>query len=153
VYSQVIPWPVLIKLYLVFFFWIGVNQLRTLAAHRYAGDGDPLNYCEQLLDTNTFPNGGVMPELWAPLGMRYHALHHLVPSLPYHAMGEAHRRLMSSLPADSPYHRTVQSGLWAVVLTMVTHRLPRRGDAAAPPDSTDAQPFGAAAQGLFTGRL
>jgi fatty acid desaturase len=38
--------------------------------------------------------------------MRFHALHHLFPSLPYHALGAAHRRLMARLPPDSPYRLT-----------------------------------------------
>ena len=47
--------------------------------------------------------------------MRYHALHHLLPSLPYHAMGTAHRRLMSCLPEDSPYRMTIRPSLWAAI--------------------------------------
>jgi fatty acid desaturase len=52
-------------------------------------------------------------ELWAPVGLRYHALHHLFPSLPYHNLGKAHRRLMRELPADSPYRQTESPHLWA----------------------------------------
>jgi len=70
-----------------------------------------VTYLEQLLDSNTVPGHPILTELWAPLGMRYHALHHVVPSLPYHNMGIAHRRLMSTLPADSPYRRTIRTGL------------------------------------------
>jgi fatty acid desaturase len=53
------------------------------------------------------------------VGLRYHALHHVFPTMPYHALPEAHRRLMSHLPADSPYRRTEEGtllgalrGLW-----------------------------------------
>jgi fatty acid desaturase len=42
------------------------------------------------------------------VGLRYHALHHLFPSLPYHSLGIAHRRLMAQLPADSPYRGTIR---------------------------------------------
>jgi hypothetical protein len=45
-----------------------------------------------------------------PVGLRYHGLHHLLPSLPYHSLGIAHRRLMAQLPADSPYRSTIRGG-------------------------------------------
>jgi fatty acid desaturase len=50
-----------------------------------------------------------------PVGLRFHALHHLFPSLPYHNLAAAHARLMAALPADSPYRRTVSSGLWTTI--------------------------------------
>ena len=57
-------------MYLVVLLWVMVNQVRTLAAHRYATDADrPGSYVDQLLDTNTFPNGTWLPELWAPVGL------------------------------------------------------------------------------------
>ena len=59
-------------------------------------------------------DGVIIPELFVPLGLRYHALHHLFPQLPYHALGRAHRRLMKELPAGSDYHQTVRSGIGAI---------------------------------------
>ena len=112
---EIVPVIVLVKTYLVFLAWIGLNQLRTLTAHRYGYDGEHSSHMDQALDSNTFPNGWILPELWAPVGLRYHALHHVLPSLPYHAMGAAHRRLVERLPADSPYRQTLQPGLWAAV--------------------------------------
>jgi len=105
----------ILKTYAVFLFWIGLNQLRTLAAHHYASGGMPQSYAGQALDSSTFADGVFLPELWAPVGMRYHALHHILPALPYHTMREAHRRLMGSLPVDSPYRKTLQPGLLSVV--------------------------------------
>jgi len=118
-----LPLAVAGKTYLVFLLWIGLNQLRTLAAHRYGNQPDrSVSYVEQLLDTNTFPRGRWMPELWAPVGLRYHALHHLLPMMPYHALAEAHARLVSRLPAGSPYHRTIRPGLWPVLTAMLRDR-------------------------------
>ena len=48
----------------------------------------------------------VFTSLIAPVGLRYHALHHHLPSLPYHSLGAVHRALVAELPPDSPYHRT-----------------------------------------------
>ena len=114
---------VLGKIYLVTLLWIAINQVRTLVAHRYANDPDsPATYVDQLLDTNTFPHGKWLPELWAPVGLRYHALHHLLPMLPYHAMRDAHGLLMARLPAASPYHQTVSPGLWPALTEVLRER-------------------------------
>ena len=50
-----------------------------------------------------------------PVGLRYHALHHLFPALPYHRMGTAHRRLMQPLPPDSPYRAFNRASFAAAV--------------------------------------
>lgn len=90
-----------------------LNHLRTLGAHRYRHRREEVSFLEQLLDSVNYPSSLWTAELWAPVGLRYHALHHLFPSLPYHNLGEAHRRLMRELPADSPYRQTESPHLWA----------------------------------------
>ncbi|WP_076070921.1 fatty acid desaturase family protein [Sphingomonas montana] len=80
-----------------------LNQVRTLAAHLWEGDGTPFDVTAQYLDSVNVPPPALLPMLWAPVGLRYHALHHLLPGIPYHALGEAHRRLSASLPTGSPY--------------------------------------------------
>ena len=110
-----IPLSAIAGTYLLFAFWMFVNQLRTLVSHRYvSGGAAPVSYLDQVLDTRTFIRGRVWPHLWAPLGLRYHALHHLLPAMPYHSMGAAHRRLVVALPEGSPYHQTFAPGLWPV---------------------------------------
>ncbi|HWL73233.1 MAG TPA: fatty acid desaturase, partial [Burkholderiaceae bacterium] len=49
----------------------------------------------------------------------YHALHHLFPSLPYHNLARAHRRLMAELPADNLYRQTVYPSYWSVIRQLV----------------------------------
>src|SRR6202012_2870775 len=79
-----------------------------LAAHGYRNTGAPITFVEQIEDSNTVPGHPLLTELLFPVGLRYHSLHHLLPSLPYHALGVAHRRLMEQLPADSPYRGTIR---------------------------------------------
>ena len=92
-----------------------VNQLRTLVAHLWENEGDPMTVTAQYLDSVNVPPPGVLPELWAPVGLRYHALHHLLPSVPYHALGQAHARLIATLDVNSPYHRGNYPGMTPLV--------------------------------------
>lgn len=101
----------LLQGYFVAVAMVFMNNIRTLGAHRWTGDGRELTFEEQLLDSCNYPYRAILTELWGPVGTRYHALHHLLPSLPYHNLGIAHRRLMAALPADSPYRETVRVSL------------------------------------------
>jgi fatty acid desaturase len=100
-----------------------VNQFRTVVAHRFASEGGELDVVGQLTDTVNIP-GGLLTGLWAPVGLRYHALHHWLPDLPYHALPEAHRRLLAALPPEAPYRGVQERGfpaafaaLWAAPRT------------------------------------
>ena len=93
---------------------LSLNFIRTLCLHHYLNDEGQLSYLRQLQDSITLPGNLIFTELFVPLGLRYHALHHLFPQLPYHALGRAHRRLIKELPAGSDYHQTVRSGIGAV---------------------------------------
>jgi fatty acid desaturase len=96
-----------------------INQVRTLVAHLWENDGEAISVTRQYLDSVNVPPPGILPELWAPVGLRYHAIHHLLPSLPYHALGEAHRRLVATMPAGGTYSRGNHKGLTALVLRLI----------------------------------
>lgn len=90
-----------------------LNSLRTLAAHAYRNPPDhKLDAAGQFLDSVNIPGHRFLTALWAPVGLRYHATHHLFATLPYHHLREAHRRLASRLSARDLYLQTVRASLW-----------------------------------------
>jgi fatty acid desaturase len=95
-----------------------VNYARTLAAHRYENEDAELDDIGQLLDSVNLMGGSWLTGLSAPVGLRYHALHHFMPALPYHSLGKVNRALLEELPEGSPY-RVAQSASIATALKLL----------------------------------
>ena len=110
----VLPWKALLIWYMVSTLILLINGLRTVAAtHCYRNPaGHVLEFSEQFLDSVTVPGNPVTTGLWAPVGLRYHSVHHLFPGMPYHNLGKAHHRLMRDLPQNSVYRLTLRKSLW-----------------------------------------
>jgi len=85
------------------------NQLRTLVAHLWENDGEAMTVTAQYLDSVNVPR--MFAGVWAPVGLRYHATHHLLPSLPYHSLAEAHRRIAAHLGAGSTFDGANYAGM------------------------------------------
>ena len=115
-----------------------INQFRTLAAHLWDSDGEPVSVAGQYLDSVNVPPPGLLPALWAPVGLRYHALHHLLPGVPYHALAEAHRRLAAALPPESDYHLAHHRGPGRLIVRLATASALRRRPPRAEPTSGPA---------------
>jgi fatty acid desaturase len=95
-----------------------LNQIRTLVAHLWVNDGEAMTVTGQYLDSVNVPPPALLSPLWAPVGLRYHALHHLLPSVPYHSLGEAHRRLLTRLGTGSTYNQANYPGLVPLVVRL-----------------------------------
>jgi len=105
----------LLKAYLLLAFALALNWVRTLAAHGFGNRGDRMTYVEQMSDSINITGQTWLTMFLFPVGLRYHALHHLFPALPYHNLGTAHRRLTEQLPPDAPYHATGRASYFAVI--------------------------------------
>jgi fatty acid desaturase len=126
--------PLLVQAYSTSVVLVLLNSIRTLAAHRWHSTGEEGRFLDQMLDSVTIDNDSPLAVLINPVGLRYHATHHLFPSLPYHNLRAAHKRLMAQLPADSPYRRTVAHSISATIADLVRrasrHQPRTAGDAA-----------------------
>jgi fatty acid desaturase len=88
-----------------------INQVRTLLAHGYENEGATMDTEAQLLDSINLRGWSFLTILVAPVGLRFHALHHYLPFIPYHSLGLVHRRLLAELPQNAPYRATVRDGV------------------------------------------
>lgn len=112
------PIPLLVQGYPTGVVLVLMNCLRTLASHRWWNEGREVTFVEQMLDSVTFDNDSLPAVILNPVGLRYHATHHLFPSMPYHNIRTAHKRLLERLPPDSPYRRTVAHSIWPIIANL-----------------------------------
>ncbi len=111
--AGVLPVQFLLLWYVAVIFVLFLNSLRTLAAHAYRNPaGHKLSFWEQYLDSVNVPGNQFLTSLWAPVGLRYHATHHLFPNMPYHHLGRAHRVLKEELSESELYMQTSRTSLW-----------------------------------------
>lgn len=114
----VIAWVVLFKGLVLVGLTLGLNWVRNLAAHSYSNRGERMSLAAQFSDSINITGQTWLTVLMFPVGLRYHALHHLFPYLPYHNLGKAHARLMAQLPAGSPYHATSCNSFFVAVANL-----------------------------------
>ena len=113
--TQFLGWKPLLVALAILSLTATLNQLRTLVAHLWENEGEPMTVTAQFLDSVNVPPPGLIAEVWAPVGLRYHALHHLMPSMPYHDLPEAHRRLARELGVGSTYEGANHPGMFTLV--------------------------------------
>lgn len=125
--TQLIGWHPLLVALVIFSVVAVLNQLRTLVAHLWENEGEAMTVTAQFLDSVNVPPPGRIAEIWAPVGLRYHALHHLMPSMPYHSLPECHRRLVKELGVDSTYHGANHPGMLHLVGRIARSTMVPRG--------------------------
>ncbi len=108
------PWTRLPLLYSLAIGTLVLNQMRLLADHHFVAEGEQLEMDAHIRDSCNFTGRDFFTWLFFPFSIRYHALHHLFPMLPYHNLKAAHAYLAQRLPADSPYHSLDQRSWWSV---------------------------------------
>src|SRR5690606_19698901 len=76
-----IGWMVILKAYVLLGLALGLNWVRNLAAHGYGNRGGRMSLPEQVADSINITGQTWLTMLMFPVGLRYHALHHLFPFL------------------------------------------------------------------------
>ncbi len=108
------PWTRIPLLYALAVATFLLNQMRQLADHHFDADPGRVDMEAHILDSCNFTSNDPLTLIFFPFSIRYHALHHLFPSLPYHNLKPAHEHLVKVLPPDSPYFSLDRPGWWSV---------------------------------------
>ncbi len=107
-------WTRLPLLYSLGFGVLCMNTLRLAGDHHGHSHGDAVSMADHILDSCNYTGRDAMTAILFPFSIRYHALHHIFPSLPYHNLAAAHRYLIQTLEPTSPYRSLDRNGWWAV---------------------------------------
>lgn len=107
----VLPYDYIVELYLLSSAAILWNWVRNLAGHLFLSNGRPMSHEAQFKESVTIVGAPWLHELLFPVGLRYHAIHHLFPAMPYHNMPKAHRRLLAHLPERAGYRDTLYGSI------------------------------------------
>jgi len=99
--AGVLPWRVLLAGALALGLATGVSDLRGELLHRFEPGGALGTLERQVRGSVNLPARGLVARVLFPMGIGYHALHHLAPWLPYHALPAAHAHALEALGPTS----------------------------------------------------
>jgi len=109
----VLPFTVVVSWFVVTTSISLINGVRSLVAHRYRGADPNFDRVGQLEDSVNTPDAW-WTAVWAPVGHRFHALHHFAPGVPYHNLAIAYRRVVQAETAlNSSFKVSSSPGLTA----------------------------------------
>ena len=108
----VTAWTRLPLMYLLAISILFCNQMRFLADHHFESHGESMSLADHVTDSCNYSKRDFFTWLFFPFTIRFHALHHLFPTIPYHNLPAAHAHLSKTLPESSGYHALDRPGWW-----------------------------------------
>lgn len=121
-YKGYLPLTLLAVWYVAVYILTVSNCFRTLMNHRFLTGLKRSTHKQQILDSVTLPLS-IVNNVFYPLGLSYHGLHHMFPQIPYHNLKKVHHILVDTLPANHPYHATIIKSFPQGLRKFVTRQL------------------------------
>jgi fatty acid desaturase len=112
VVTGIADWTRIPLMYLLAITILFLNQMRFFADHHFESHGERMSMADHVIDSCNYSQKDWLTWLFFPFTIRFHALHHLFPTIPYHNLEAAHSHLTENLPVDSTYHSLDRPGWW-----------------------------------------
>lgn len=116
-----LPSNILIVWFFVMYIVYLLNFYRVVTSHTYLTRFNKTNFKQQILDSSTVIFMPISFILY-PLGLQYHALHHMYPNIPYHNLNKAHKFLCNILPSNHPYFKTFNKGYLSSIKRLIGYK-------------------------------
>jgi fatty acid desaturase len=114
--TNILPLQFPLVWYMAIYFGNVMNVIRGNLEHKYYTEFKPSNQKQVVLDSITI-EPTVITKILFPIGLNFHALHHMVAMLPYHNLEKVHHWLLTWLPKDHPYRVTITANLYTAIKT------------------------------------
>ncbi len=112
VFLGVTTWTRIPQMYFLAIAILFCNQMRFFADHHFESDGQRMSISDHITDSCNYTHHDFLTWLFFPFTIRFHALHHLFPTIPYHNLPAAHEHLTKTLAAESQYHSLDRPSWW-----------------------------------------
>lgn len=101
--NKILPIQFIYYYYFIMTMTLTLNSIRAMGStHFYKFNGIEVNHESQMLDSINIRSENILTKIICPLGLQFHGLHHLFPSIPYHNLKFAFNILNISFP-NHPY--------------------------------------------------
>lgn len=104
----VVSFQIAIYWYVVVLLALILNQIRFLFCTHHYTNISSKTLSEQIADSVNYDSNSLLAIVIAPVGLRYHALHHLFPGIPYHSLKKIHHALQNNCKDSQVYQSTIK---------------------------------------------
>lgn len=109
---DILPITILFQWYGVLIFILSINSLRALTSHVYSSSGKAISFEGQIQDSIIITSNSIFTKIMCPVGSQYHALHHMFPFIPYHALGKVHQFIQKNFPNEKILKEATSASLF-----------------------------------------
>lgn len=110
-----IPLKFIYSWYLIMLIALTFNSIRSFGStHLYKFKGSEVSFDSHILDSINVDSESILTYILCPVGLQYHGVHHIFPSIPYHNLKESFNILKRDFPNHPYIKNTTYDSIFSV---------------------------------------